>query len=222
MGAKFQCNYGQALCKISVYLRTKTTLYHDTERDCTMDAFYEHLTPSFASKLVIEYKHSMLPYQIVYMNNDAIDSSDEFSIKLNKEVYTIANCRSDKPSCSCITSLVAGLPCRHIFFLRRSISLEPFVRAMVPSKYTIDFAKDFVYRQTNKRKSIYTVNHLNRVNEDCLTKKPMSKDEKFNLIWRPLQEYADYISSQGESDFIDHLQNFLLVKDYTEKKVLII
>lgn len=131
------------------YYRTKTTLLHDTRRDCTMDAFYEHLTPSFASKLVIEYKHSMLPYQIVYMNNEDIDSSDELSIKLNKEVYTIAIFHSDKPSCSCITSLVADLPCRHIFFVRRSLNLKLFVRDMVPEKYTIDYAKDFVYRQNN-------------------------------------------------------------------------
>lgn len=51
---------------------------------------------------------------------------------------------------------------------------------------------------------------------DNVKKKSMTKDEKFNLIWRPLQKFADYISSQNETDFIDHLQNFLLVK-FTNK-----
>ncbi len=65
-----------------------------------------------------------------------IENSDSCYVKINqKEPYTVNDLSSNMSSCSCYEQQSLNLPCRHIFFAKKTKDLELFNSDMVPSRH---------------------------------------------------------------------------------------
>jgi len=200
--------------------RSKIIKYHDVEEsEPIIDEFYKHTTKTLANYLLVQFQCSKFEYEVEEFDPTNTEL-DELTIHSTKNFYSISGLQNSSQKCSCHSFKSNNLPCKHIFFVRRLLKLKEFEPSMIPETYRLNYGSGFTLQEGRKRKSIVTIDcSMNEIEQSPANKTRYTPEDKYNLMWRPMQELCQCFSRFTDEEFDDKLSLFTLIKEYFEKKV---
>lgn len=199
--------------------RSKIIKYKDVEaNDPIIDEFYKSTTKTLANYLLVQYQSSKFEYEVEEYDS-ANQDLNELTIYSSKNFYTVSDLRENNQKCTCHNYKSNSLPCKHIFYVRRLLKLKEFESTMIPERFRLSYASSFIYKGSRNRKSVVTLDDCDNIEESAPKQKSCTAEEKYNLMWRPMQELCQCFSRFNDDEFDDKLSLFMLIKEYFEKKV---
>ncbi len=200
--------------------RSKIIKYNDNEeQDPIINDFYQSTTKTLANYLLVQYQLSKFSYDVEDCDRDD-QELDELTIFSDKNTHTISGLQKSNQNCTCHNFVSNSLPCKHIFFVRRLLNRKVFESYMIPERYQLNYSSNFIFKATRSRKSLVTMTECESTKDSPkLNNKRLTSEEKYNMMWRPMQEMCQCFARFTDEEFYDNLALFMLIKEYFEKKV---
>jgi hypothetical protein len=140
-----------------------------------------------------------------------IENSDSCYVKINqKEPYTVNDLSSNMSSCSCYEQQSLNLPCRHIFFAKKTKDLELFNSDMVPSRHRK--LVELLQHNSNLTNIVVDIPNINSI-ESLTGGKKLSNKEMYNNSFRICQELCTLISKNPDT-FNHHMTELFKLKQF--------
>ncbi|XP_064622580.1 uncharacterized protein LOC135484821 [Lineus longissimus] len=182
--------------------------YDATELSAEGHAIYETCSPFAAEKIVVELKgmrrmHTTFKSTPLKGNGYAVQSASGGS------VFSVC---SDMKTCSCHFFKNHGLPCRHIFFVRKVESTELFIPDLVSRRWRKEYQTASVATVPLPVPATMHDNVVLTVQATASkTKKTLNRCQKYREALGVCKEIASVICEHGQDVFNGYISN---LKDF--------
>ncbi|XP_077297381.1 uncharacterized protein LOC143919071 [Arctopsyche grandis] len=169
-----------------------------------------HLLHIASNKLTeggMKLYHRSLKLLLIYKGNISIKENGEvcenFKDGTNKIYYTSSE------NCSCSFWKQYNVPCRHILFVRTERKIDTFPECF-HNRY---LKQDNIDEQIDLNSDSDKFSSSDDDSQTDQHEKPLTPNEKFNIVHNSLKDLADIISNHGTPSFLKYVDELNVIKD---------